>query len=619
MPQRLTRGSFMRHPRSTLRDSLFGWLTARPSPVDARRQEARIRERMLEELLHETVAGCGWLATRIHEAADVEALWYQRTSLMQALSRTQGEAHAAHVLAEITQMFEGSLPRSMVCPTSGAALRRRSANDSAWQSLTAKILGFIAATGMAALSLTPQSASALPLFARQTGQNCVACHAGGQFPELTPYGRMFKLTGYTLGERPTVPLAAMAVITHSRVADTAKSDDPGADFQKNGKTILATASVFLGGKISDNLGAFVQLTHDPYAVQNADGSFSGHSGADNIELRYADRFVGPQRDLIFGLSLNNNPSMADPWNTAPAWMQYVPVPSPTSSRFIDGTAPYPGYAAGGNLAGITAYAYWNRTFYAELGAYGTSRGALRFMSAGIPNEEVTKLRGLNPYWRLAWTREWGAHNLMIGTSGMTARIYDDPGDTSDTATLHRTRDLTFDAQYQYLLDPHSVTVQFVHQRSRHRFPGSLANQPVAFVDAAGNPVSDTNEQDTARLTRAKFTYVYSARYGGSLGVFNLTGSTNTANQSSGFSPDTLAVTSDPLAAAPSTRVSGNFSGNPATRGLTLEAFWMPVQYVRVGAQYTAYSRFNGASQNYDGFGRNARDNNSLFLYLWAAY
>jgi len=66
-------------------------------------------------------------------------------------------------------------------------------------------------------------------------------------------------------------------------------------------------------------------------------------------------------------------------------------------------------------------------------------------------------------------------------------------------------------------------------------------------------------------------------------------------------------------------VAGDFSGSPATRGLTLEAFWIPVQYVRVGAQYTAYSRFNGASQNYDGFGRNARDNNSLFLYLWAAY
>jgi hypothetical protein len=46
---------------------------------------------------------------------------------------------------------------------------------------------------------------------------------------------------------------------------------------------------------------------------------------------------------------------------------------------------------------------------------------------------------------------------------------------------------------------------------------------------------------------------------------------------------------------------------------------MPIQYLRVGAQYTAYIRFNGASTNYDGFGRNARDNNSLFLYTWLAY
>ncbi len=45
--------------------------------------------------------------------------------------------------------------------------------------------------------------------------------------------------------------------------------------------------------------------------------------------------------------------------------------------------------------------------------------------------------------------------------------------------------------------------------------------------------------------RAKLTYVYQARYGGSVGFFNLTGSTNTANQSSGFSPDTLGITSDP--------------------------------------------------------------------------
>jgi len=36
-------------------------------------------------------------------------------------------------------------------------------------------------------------------------------------------------------------------------------------------------------------------------------------------------------------------------------------------------------------------------------------------------------------------------------------------------------------------------------------------------------------------------------------------------------------------------------------------------------QYTAYGRFNGASKNYDGFGRNASDNNTLFIYTWLAY
>ena len=46
---------------------------------------------------------------------------------------------------------------------------------------------------------------------------------------------------------------------------------------------------------------------------------------------------------------------------------------------------------------------------------------------------------------------------------------------------------------------------------------------------------------------------------------------------------------------------------------------MPIQYLRIGAQYTAYTRFNGASSNYDGFGRNARDNNTLFLFAWMAF
>ena len=55
----------------------------------------------------------------------------------------------------------------------------------------------------------------VPAFARQTEQQCIACHVS--FPELTPYGRYFKLSGYTLGKAAIsseglhhVPLAVMA-------------------------------------------------------------------------------------------------------------------------------------------------------------------------------------------------------------------------------------------------------------------------------------------------------------------------------------------------------------------------------------------------------------------------
>jgi hypothetical protein len=481
-----------------------------------------------------------------------------------------------------------------------------------------KLLWVIAVLAAVFIAALPQAAIALPLFARQTGQSCVACHAGGQFPELTPYGRLFKLTGYTMGER-TLPLSMMGVISNSRVADTSRSDDPKADFQKNGQTIFATGSLFLGGKITDNLGALAQITYDPYSSQDANGQFHGHTNADNIDIRYADRFIDEKSDLIFGVSANNNPSVSDPWNTAAAWMQYVPVPSPTSSRFIDGNTPYPSYASGGNIAGVTAYAYWNQSVYAEFGGYTTSRGVASFMSAGLSNSDRTKLRGVNPYLRLAWNREWGPHGLMIGAAGMLSQIYDDPLNTSDPTTTHHNRDLKLDAQYQYLLDPHAVTAQLVFANNRHRYPDSLANQAVTFTDAAGNPLGTTNAVDTTRLMRAKLSYVYQAKYGGSVALFNLTGTTNTANQTSGYDPGTLNITSDSGAQAPSQRVGGNLSGNPATRGVTLETFWMANQYVRIGAQYTAYNRFNGSSNNYDGFGRNARDNNSLFLYLWAAY
>ena len=443
----------------------------------------------------------------------------------------------------------------------------------------AKPLSALLAFVAVAVTLLPGSAQAMPAFNRQTGQNCVACHAGGQFPELTPYGRLFKMTGYTIGQR-AVPISAMVVASMAKVANTAdNSTTPTSYLTKNGEVTLATASLLLGGKVTDNIGVFAQITYDGYATQDpVTGQYHGHSHADNIDIRYADRFISDKQDLIFGVSANDNPSVQDPWNTAAAWMQYVPLPNTgavSSAQFIDGATPYPFFRSGSNIAGLSTYAFWNQTIYAEVGGYGTSKGLTSFMSAGIDSASTTKLRGINPYWRLAYNRQWGAHNLMIGTSGMVARIYDNAIDTGDVADTSRNTDLAIDAQYQYLLDPHAVTAQFVYTSNRAEYSAnSLALAP-------------GNSADTTHTTRAKVSYTYQAKYGGALAVFNRT---------------------------------GIYSGADAgTRGATLEAYWMPMQYLRFGAQYTRYSLYNGASTNYDGFGRNASDNNSLFLYTWFAY
>jgi hypothetical protein len=461
-------------------------------------------------------------------------------------------------------------------------------------------------------------ASAIPVFNRQTGQNCQACHAGGQYPELTPYGRMFKLTGYTIGHRTDVPLAMMALASVSSVRNTSKSDDSSADFSKNNRVVLASASLFAGGRITDNLGAFVQYTYDPYASQDASGKYHSHAAADNMDIRYADRFVGTAHDLVFGVSANNNPSVADPWNTAAAWMQYVPVPSPSSSQFIDGATPYPGYAVGGNTSGLTAYAFLDEHLYIEAGAYRSTRGVFGFMKLGQSTSGLTRLQGNAPYVRAAWNVAWGASTLMIGGSTMSSRVYDDPA-VADPATLHRFRDSSIDAQYQWLLDPHALTLQAVATRQQHRYPGFLAGQAPAFVDAQGNALAPSSPSDVLRLLRAKASYTWRATYGGSASYFDLSGTTNTLNQSSGYDPLTGTITTATSAAAPSTRVNGNLTGNPRTTGETLEAYWLPWQNLRVGAQYTLYQRYNGSARNYDGFGRNASDNDSLFVYAWFAY
>ena len=477
----------------------------------------------------------------------------------------------------------------------------------------------------AILLLLHGPAHAIPAFARQTGQNCVACHAGGQFPELTPYGRYFKMTGYTIGTRASVPLSIMGVASFARVRDTTKTDDATVDFAKNNSLMFATGSAFLAGKVTDNLGAFVQVTYDNYSSQSVGpngelGHWLGHTQADNMDFRYADRFIDASRDLIVGVSVNNNPSVSDPWNTAAAWMQYVPGASPSSHQFVDG--PYPAYGAGANIAGLTAYGYLDKRWYGEFGLYRSATGAASFMSAGIDSGAKTRLGGSNPYWRLAYTNDWGPHNLMVGTSGMVAHVFDAGSDTSDPNNRARFKNAGLDAQYQYLLDPHTVTVQasYMHQNTRYSANAFAAAAPPYFLADGVTPVAAANPSDAMNTLRAKLTYVYQAKYGASASYFNVSGTSNTLNQTSGFDSNGQITSTDPLGTGiTSTRVTGNLSGNPGTRGYTLEGFWTPVQYVRVGVLYTGYTKFNGAGSNYDGFGRNASDNNTLRFYVWAAY
>lgn len=438
----------------------------------------------------------------------------------------------------------------------------------------------------ASAALFSGEAAAVPAFARQTGQNCVACHAGGQFPELTPYGRMFKLTGYTIGSR-AVPLSAMGLLGYTKTRNTT-GEDP-ADFPKDGALTFQAGSLFLAGKLTDNVGVMAQWTYNNYAQQNAQGDWQGHSGIDNTEIRYADRFIDPGRDLIVGAFVNNNPTMQDVWNSTSAW-GYPYVQSafqvfPSASPLIAG-----GLAQ--QAAGVGAYLYWNKTVYAELAGYQTANGFWSLLSQGINNGDQTKIKGSNPYWRLALSHEWGPHNVMVGTFGLVARVYPDNQDPSGPTS--RYRDVGVDAQYQYILDPHTVTAQFSYVREK-----------ADWADAIGA----SNASDTLNQLKLKGSYVYRAKYGADLTYLQIDGSGDAG----------LYGGADPLGNYGGSPVSGNYAGNPGTRVWIPELFWTPVQYLRIGAQYWHYTRYNGATTNYDGFGRNARDNDALFFYVWGAY
>jgi hypothetical protein len=117
---------------------------------------------------------------------------------------------------------------------------------------------------LATIAFAPQ-ASAVPAFARQTGMACSACHYQ-HFPALTAFGRSFKTAGFTMigsegkveGEGLSIPdtlnLAIILNMQYQKSNGDTSTTTPTTKNINNGAIDMTQASLFLGGRISENIG-----------------------------------------------------------------------------------------------------------------------------------------------------------------------------------------------------------------------------------------------------------------------------------------------------------------------------------------------------------------------------
>ncbi len=449
------------------------------------------------------------------------------------------------------------------------------------------------------LQLLPlNTAQAVPSFARQTGMQCNECHT--IFPELTPFGRIFKLGGYVLSKsgKPyefPPPLAGMAQITYT----DAKGLTSGvAPFDSTNRAtdrinLPQQLSLFYGGRIYDNVGAFVQGTYD---------GVSNKVFLDITDIRYSNNTIVGDKNLIYGLTLNNSPTAQDVWNSTPAWR--LPSASsgvastPAAGTIIDG-------ALDQQVGGIGAYVFWNNLIYLEGTVYRTARnGITQPLGAGTTTDQVVD--GAVPYWRLALEQRWKNHFFTIGTYGMQADIFP-AGNTS--GPTDRFTDIAFDAQYQFMgtIEPEQMQ-EHTQMDNEHK---AKAGKHIITAHAtwihedqdwkasflAGNTANHSDFLNTFRMNLNYYYRSHMGDIGGSAGYFSTTGKT-----------DPLLYSSNPG--------DGSRTGSPNSNGFILEADYLPWEQTKISLQYIIYNKFNGAHSNYDGFGRNASDNNTLYALAW---
>ena len=449
----------------------------------------------------------------------------------------------------------------------------RTRDGSRWASAAATVVALL-------VGLSAEPAEAIPSFARQTKLPCSACHT--QFPELNAFGRVFKLNGYTLRMIETIEssdttghqdlsinlMPLPSVMMQASETYTARPQ-PGTT---NGTVMLPDQlSVFLAGAITPKIGAFIQVTYDPQ---------SGSIGLDNTSIRYATPLTFAAQPGVFGLSLNNNPTVQDVWNSTPAWgfpfAGSAVAPVPAAATLVDGSLAQ-------QVAGLSAYVFWDDALYAEVGVYRWApQGA-----PALPDATVGGVvEGFAPYWRLAFTHSFSNNYLEVGTYGMSAQRQ--PGSFASGNATDRYTDIAFDAELQRPMGDNNLTIAgtWIHETR------SLG----ASVDSGFASVSS----QTLNTMRVRATYQVDQSYAFTVQPFFTNG------------------TADPVLYAPAS-VGGSANGSPNSSGVVGEVDWNPWMNTRLSLQYTAYARFNGGTTNYDGSGRNASDNDTLYAIVWLMF
>ena len=458
----------------------------------------------------------------------------------------------------------------------------------------AALLVFVAA---ALLAVGGGPAEALPSFARQTGQPCAVCHTA--FPELTPFGRRFKIGGYTLGggdwKGPPIAAFYMAGFTHTNAPQDAP---PAPGLHTNDNLVSQQVSGFVAGQLYGNLGSFIQVTGNPVA---------GTVGLDASDIRYADTLNLFGKNAVWGIDANNTPTVEDPWNTTPAfgWPQISSTVAPAFAPPL--THIENGYVT--TVGGAGAYVWWNDLLYADFTAYkGLSVPELQALNDG--NSTTDAVTNVAPYWRLALEPHWGSHYLMVGTFGMYGQIA--PGRQYGIGT-DNFLDVGFDSQYQYDGDPYSLTVKLTDIIERQSLNASQVLQ------------NASNVNDWLNSFKANASFVWDHTYSLGFGYFNISGSHDCFLYGSGANP-----TCSPVNFGSFNNSAGN---SPNGDGLILDLAYIPFSKgapfpyskwnVRLGLQFTDYLHLYGGTNNFDGLnlGRthNAAGNNSVFAYAWFAF